>query len=75
MDGPEKGAMLTMIHGDEQYPIQKYGKITMKPKCVKEYNEKMGSVDKIDMLLSSMKCARNKIIQNQIIIVKCLLVV
>jgi len=53
--------MLTTIHGDEQLPIQKHGKITMKPKCVKEYNENMGSVDKTDMLLSSVECVRKTI--------------
>jgi len=53
--------MLTTIHEDEQLPIQKHGKITMKPKCVKEYNENMGSVDKTDMLLSSVECVRKTI--------------
>jgi len=53
--------MHTTIHGDEQLPIQKHGKITMKPKCVKEYNENMGSVDKTDMLLSSVECVRKTI--------------
>ncbi|XP_025196146.1 piggyBac transposable element-derived protein 4-like [Melanaphis sacchari] len=46
--------MLTTIHEDEQLPIQKHGKITMKPKCVKKYNENMGFVDKTDMILSSV---------------------
>lgn len=53
--------MLTTIHEDEQLPIQKHGKITMKPKCIKEYNENMGSVDKTDMLLSSVECVRKTI--------------
>lgn len=30
----------------------------MKLKCVKEYNENMGSVDKTDMLLSSVECVK-----------------
>ncbi|XP_025208742.1 piggyBac transposable element-derived protein 4-like [Melanaphis sacchari] len=41
-----------MIYEDEQLPIQKHGKITIKPECVKEYNENMESVDKTDMLLN-----------------------
>jgi len=36
MDRREVHIMLTTIHGDEQLPIQKHSKITMKPKCVKE---------------------------------------
>jgi len=31
MDGPERVHILTTIHEDEQLPIQKYGKIIMKP--------------------------------------------
>ncbi|XP_025195976.1 piggyBac transposable element-derived protein 4-like, partial [Melanaphis sacchari] len=53
--------MLTTIHKDEQLPIQKHGKIIMKPKCVKEYNENMESVDKTNMLLSSVECVRKTI--------------
>jgi len=50
--------MLTTKHEDEQLPIQKHGKVTMKPKCVKEYNKNMGFVDNTDMLLSSVECVR-----------------
>lgn len=75
--------MLTAVHGDEQLPNQKHGKITMKPKCVKEYNENMGSVDKTDMLLSSeecvrktIKCYKKKIFSfDRFINIKCLLII
>lgn len=36
--------MLTTIHEDEKLPIQKHGKIIMKPKYVKEYNENMDGI-------------------------------
>lgn len=49
--------MLITIHGDEQF---KHGKIIIKLKCVKEYKKNMGSVDKIDMLLSSVVCNNKK---------------
>jgi len=50
--------MLTAIHEDEQLPIQKHSEITIKSKCVTEYNKSMRSVDKTDMLLSSVECLR-----------------
>lgn len=34
--------MLTTMHKNEQSAIHKHGKIMMKPKCIKEYNENFG---------------------------------
>lgn len=37
---------------------RKSGEIIKKPNCVVNYNNCMGSIDKCDMLLSSVECVR-----------------
>lgn len=49
--------MLTTFHNDE---FINSGEKSI-PKCVNEYNKNMGSVDKTDMLLSSVECVRKTV--------------
>lgn len=57
--------MLTTLHADVRVSCGKVDRNTgvdiVKPLCVKEYNAHMGSIDKVDMLLSSVECLRKTI--------------
>ncbi|KAK9680279.1 Transposase IS4 [Popillia japonica] len=56
--------MLTTLHTNKIVDTGKknrQGEAIKKPECVKCYNQNMGSVDKIDMLLSSVECIRKTI--------------
>ena len=54
--------MLTTMHKNEMVTLTKRDRKTnqfiKKPSCVVEYNEKMGAVDRSDMMLSSVECVR-----------------
>lgn len=54
-------SMLSTLHTANMLPTKKVmrdGTAIVKPACVIDYNQNMGSVDKIDMLLSSTECVR-----------------
>lgn len=57
--------MLTTLHDDSMDMTGKVDWKTrqpiMKPKCVLDYNKCMGSVDKVDLMLSSINCLRKTI--------------
>lgn len=57
--------MLTTMHDDSFGPTGKTnfrtGEPIMKPKCILEYNKNMGTVDKADMMLSSLSCMRKSV--------------
>lgn len=53
--------MLSTIHTSnivQTRKVKRDGTTIEKPACVVDYNQNMGSVDKIDMLLSSTECVR-----------------
>ena len=43
----------------------KTGESIIKPKCIVEYNQNMGAVDKADLLLSSIETARKTVKWNK----------
>lgn len=57
--------MLTTLHNDSFAPTGKFNRQTgepiQKPSCVIQYNKCMGSVDKADMMLSTLSCMRKSI--------------
>lgn len=57
--------MLSTVHGPEMVETDKKdhktGRKKIKPSCVLDYNKSMGTVDKTDMMLSSVKCIRKTI--------------
>lgn len=56
--------MLTTFHNNILSATEKNnknGEPIFKPECVLKYNQSMGSVDKTDMLLSSIECVRKTI--------------
>lgn len=57
--------MLSTIHGNTMGPSMREDRATglpkMKPSCVFDYSNNMGSVDTADMLLSSLQCIRKTI--------------
>lgn len=56
--------MLTTFHNNNLSATEKNnrnGEPIFKPECVLKYNQSMGSVDKTDMLLSSIECVRKTI--------------
>lgn len=53
--------MLITLHTNKIVDTAKkneYGESIKNPECITYYNENMGSIDKIDMLLSSVECIR-----------------
>lgn len=57
--------MITTMHANEIVVLPKVDRITKenvrKPRCVVEYNSKMGAVDRTDMMISSIDCMRKSI--------------
>lgn len=57
--------MLTTLHDDSKAPTGKTDRTTgqqiEKPVCVLDYNRFMGSVDKADMMLSTLSCMRKSV--------------
>ena len=57
--------MLTTMHTDEMIDTEKIDRETKrpvrKPACVVDYNKKMGTVDRTDMMLSSIKSVRKTV--------------
>jgi hypothetical protein len=56
--------MLTTMHSDIMVILNKDRKTQeylRKPQCLTDYNEKIGAIDRSDMMLSSMECIRKTI--------------
>jgi hypothetical protein len=57
--------MISTMHDDSMVPTEKINRATgqpfIKPQCVVDYNKNMGTVDKADMMLSSLSCMRKSL--------------
>ncbi|KAJ8953501.1 hypothetical protein NQ318_023623 [Aromia moschata] len=57
--------MITTMHENKFITLDKIDRLTdenvKKPLCVLEYNEKMGAVDRSDMMISSIDCMRKSV--------------